>query len=469
MEVSSGENHPGEDHADDSRFPTNPDFYRSVLYYMPTPIVVVNDQGEIVYGNRALLALGGWELTPDVVLDIMSYIHPEDRDGLVQAFAEIVESPGARVLGGRPWAEIFFRIVNSEGATIPIELVGSGGLLDPAVEGIIYEVRPAHTRDLLGRVLDGLSRGASMLQLLSLVSEIIASPPLDLDAAILQSTTDGDLVLAASTSLTLSNLLSGSQVGTPWEHLRRDPQRVVPADLPEAMQERLHASDFQELWHLSVESPLTANTLRIVAASRTHHVPATGPKNRLVRAQELAAAVLLRTQADVLLAHAADHDALTDLPNRAAFYQLTDGLDPMTDRAAVLLDLDGMKTINDTHGPGCGDAVLRIVADRLRVTASETDIIGRIGDDEFAILLGPAIDDEPMMDKALQLATEILDAVCDPIVVAGRPLHIAASIGIAAAPPSVSTDHLMTWADAAMHDAKAAGGGRIKRFGVAFG
>ncbi len=128
-------------------------------------------------------------------------MHPDDRDWLAAAFLEIAESPGARVLGtGRQWGEIYFRILTADSTALPIELIGSGGVLDAAVDGIIYEVRPARTRDLLGRVLDGLSRGASIHHLLSLVAEMIASPPLDLDAAILQSSTGGEFVTVASTS-----------------------------------------------------------------------------------------------------------------------------------------------------------------------------------------------------------------------------------------------------------------------------
>jgi len=67
----------------------------------------------------------------------------------------------------------------------------------------------------------------------------------------------------------------------------------------------------------------------------------------------------------------------------------------------------------------------------------------------------------------LLLAQDVLAAVQDPIVVAGRSLGVTASIGVAAAGGGISTDHLLTWADAAMHDAKLAGGGRINRYQVA--
>jgi diguanylate cyclase (GGDEF)-like protein len=243
--------------------------------------------------------------------------------------------------------------------------------------------------------------------------------------------------------------------------------------LPPVMNERLRSAGFHDVWYVAVESPLAETTLRIVAASPTHHVPANGPKNRLVRARELAAAVLLRAEADVLLEHAAAHDPLTDLPSRAAFHQLARSVDPLTERAALHLDLDGLKRINTEFGQSGGDAVLQIVADRLRVTCSPDDIIARVGDDEFTILLTAdmwadrAADSLP--ERSLKLAAAVLRAICDTVVVGGRPLNISASVDVATASPGVSTDHLLTWADAAMHNAKQRGGGRICRYGVTYG
>lgn len=472
MEASVGREEPHEQSTsgEPSYFPTDAEFYRRILHFLPTPVAVVNDQGEIVYFNRALLTLGGLEVGPDEATNFISFVHPDDRDSLVAAFGEVVQNPSARILGGRHWAEIFFRLVAADGTVVPVEIVGTGGLYDDVVGGIVYEVRPAARIDLLRRVLEGLSRGASMLHLLSLIGEMIASPPLDLDAVILQSSPGGGLVLAASTSAELSEVVQGDHIAMPWEGLTKRPAKIDPADLSVQVRNRLEESPYRGLWHVSVESPLTATTLRIIAAS-PHSATANSPLSRLKRAQEIAAAVLLRTQADVLLAHAAEHDSLTDLPNRAAFYQLAESLDPMLERGSLRLDLDGLKPLNDTYGAFCGDAVLQIVADRLRVTCATSDIVGRIGDDEFAILLTPAYDGDaaPVMDRVTRLASKVLEAVNDPIVVGGRPLCISASIGIAVAPAKVSTDHLLTWADAAMHDAKSAGGGQIRRFGVTYG
>jgi len=438
---------------------------------MPTPLVVVDDSARIVYANQAMYELGGWSALPASDKTILHFVHPADADELTQAFSDIVASPQARVLGsGSPWAEIFLRITGADGTSIPIELTGRGGVLDEAVGGVIYEVRPARSQQLLGRVLEGLSQGASLHYLLTLVVQMMATPPLDLDAAILQSTSDGQFIVAASTSMVLSEALKSGRSNPPWRTPAAEPTFDSVDALPERIARHLAGSDYRDLWHVGVESPLTEDTLRIIAVSRTHHVSSTGPLNRMLRAQELAGAVLLRTQSDVLLAYAADHDRLTSLPNRAAFYQLAEAADPHCYRAAIRLDLDGLKAVNKRLGPPTGDAVLQIIADRLRSVGNDQDaIIGRIGGHEFALLMSDTGDELRTNQLADSVAAQVLEAVQEPIVVAGRSLSLSANVGLATAAGGISTDQLLTWADAAMQDAEQAGGGQIRRYGIAFG
>jgi len=451
----------------EDEFPTDPEFYQRVLRYLPTPVIVVEESGEIIYANDALFALGGWEPEQDTNRNIINYIHPDDRDTLALAFIALVEDPSSRILGSGPWAEISFRILCADGSSLPIQLVGTGGLLDSAVGGIIYEIRPGRERNLLGRVLEGLSSGAPMHQLLSLACEMVIGPPLELDCAILQSDPKHDLLLAASTNAELSEILHTSALDAPWRSLQKEPTAVAIDRLPQATKERIHRAGFKDMWFVSVESPLTSTTLRIVAVSPTVQVPASGSLQRLVHARELTAAVLLRTQTDVLLDHAADHDRLTQLPNRAAFYQLADAIDPMTERGALHLDLDGLKTLNQDMGWTTGDAVLQVIADRIRVECDTDDIVGRIGDDEFAIVLCSAPDGS-MQARTVALASSLQSIISEPVIVAGRAVEMSASIGVATAQRGTGTDQLLTWADAAMHDAKQSGGGAIRRFGIAF-
>jgi diguanylate cyclase (GGDEF)-like protein len=97
-----------------------------------------------------------------------------------------------------------------------------------------------------------------------------------------------------------------------------------------------------------------------------------------------------RRRANEKIAHMAHYDALTDLPNRVLFRErLEQSLRRVSrgDRLAVLyLDLDQFKTINDTLGHPVGDELLKVVATRLRACLRETDVVGRLSGDEFAII-----------------------------------------------------------------------------------
>ena len=169
--------------------------------------------------------------------------------------------------------------------------------------------------------------------------------------------------------------------------------------------------------------------------------------------------VTARRRAQRRMEHLVRYDQLTDLANRMLF---TDRLEQALalarrsgDSVAVLfVDLDGFKTVNDSHGHDVGDVVLRETAARLTDCLRESDTAARMGGDEFLIVL-PAIDTPA---AASAVAGKVLDAISQPFTAAGTRLHLSASIGIAVAPPQPLDATLLTrMADTAMYRAKAAG------------
>jgi diguanylate cyclase (GGDEF)-like protein/PAS domain S-box-containing protein len=165
------------------------------------------------------------------------------------------------------------------------------------------------------------------------------------------------------------------------------------------------------------------------------------------------------------IAHMANHDALTGLPNRSLF---TDRLETSIKNAkrdqkplAILfIDLDGFKPVNDTHGHQAGDDILVEVSRRLTTCVRASDTVGRFGGDEFVALLGGDIDAE----RSGKIADKIIDHVSRPIDSSGLSLIVGASIGIAVYPNDGSTpEGLMAAADAAMYEAKRSGKGRYRQ------
>lgn len=150
------------------------------------------------------------------------------------------------------------------------------------------------------------------------------------------------------------------------------------------------------------------------------------------------------------------HEALTSLPDRTHFRQrLDDALasgEPLRKPLTVpYLDLDDFKPINDRHGHEVGDEVLRIIGARLARAVRASDVVGRIGGDEFACLLA----DLPGRQQLSQLACKFFDAVSAPVKVGRLQLNVWPSIGIAVFPTDgANTDELLRSADAAMQAAK---------------
>jgi len=157
------------------------------------------------------------------------------------------------------------------------------------------------------------------------------------------------------------------------------------------------------------------------------------------------------------LAHQANHDSLTGLPNRAFFegrlIRALRSAAKANERVAVLfLDSDRFKDINDNFGHAAGDAVLVVVATRVRAQLREDDLVARLGGDEFAILLSPL----HKVEDAQRIADKIIASMDIPIPVPGDT-HVltSLSIGIAIYPDhGVTPGALLNAADAAMYQAK---------------
>ena len=164
------------------------------------------------------------------------------------------------------------------------------------------------------------------------------------------------------------------------------------------------------------------------------------------------------------LHHQAFHDAHTGLANRALF---RDRLEHAVSRRAghdvvvLFIDLDDFKTVNDTLGHDFGDHLLVLVAERLRACVRPADTVARLGGDEFGVL----VDDSDAAERAEVLAARILAGFEVPFAIAGRQLHVKASIGVALGASGESTAKgLLQDADLAMYAAKSAGKGTYVRF-----
>jgi diguanylate cyclase (GGDEF)-like protein len=171
-------------------------------------------------------------------------------------------------------------------------------------------------------------------------------------------------------------------------------------------------------------------------------------------------------RSEARITYMAQHDALTDLPNRALLREHLEHAFAMTRRggpslAVLMLDLDRFKEVNDTLGHPAGDSLLQAVATRLRECVRETALIARLGGDEFAVI-------EYVTNAVIEtteLAERIREALREPFDLDGHQVTTGTSIGIAIAPDDgAGPDDIMKSADLALYSAKNGGRGSYRFF-----
>lgn len=182
------------------------------------------------------------------------------------------------------------------------------------------------------------------------------------------------------------------------------------------------------------------------------------PSFRLREADEVGGALIKASAMLQQTRHKALHDELTGLANRALLDEILNNQLALSQRcdsevALLYIDLDGFKSVNDCHGHGIGDELLRAVSQRINGTIRCSDVAARLGGDEFVVVMFAA-----GADRAAELARKLVESLSDPYQIGGIPIGISASIGIAISSGVETTcERLLEQADAAMYLSKARG------------
>jgi diguanylate cyclase (GGDEF)-like protein len=237
---------------------------------------------------------------------------------------------------------------------------------------------------------------------------------------------------------------------------------VVPAGGPREVAETIHAVDDMTAVLAAVERFTV--TLAEDPAAQSLNVPLPGRTGRALQATltRLREAVLGTEQERRMLQEVASHDGLTGLLNRRAAHASV-GLELARARRegfallAMFIDLDGLKAINDTHGHRAGDEAIRLTAQALRDVARESDVVSRIGGDEFLVVGRAPVgvgDVQALIDRLQGAVTS-----CRFVTRSG-PVALSCSIGSSVSERDDDVDSLVAKADAALYRAKQCGRGR---------
>jgi diguanylate cyclase (GGDEF)-like protein/PAS domain S-box-containing protein len=406
---------------------------RSLVDLIPDG-VVVHQNGWVVYANAAMRSLVRWSDEETLDQDVFDFIHPDQHPMLAERFSKIKEV-------GVPQEPVELTVCRADGSVVRVESVSILILWEgaQAILGILHDLTHETARrnaeQRFAAVVSALEEGVVVVDTTGLVESVNAAAErvFGHSAEHLIGTAARDLPLLSHDGTPLGDLspiVVAHQTGVP------QPDRGVVVDRP----------DGSRVWLTAHSRPLMSSGPPCPAV-----LSFTDVSDRRAAAMELR--------------HAATHDSLTGLPNRALLIEaIEDARDAMlpTDMLALLyVDIDDLKALNDSGGHALGDEALRTVSKRLIAQVRDIDIVARIGGDEFVVLA--AVSDT---DDADALATRLLSGLTRPTTGMLRGHPIQACVGIVTATgddPRTATD-LLRDADAAVYQAKSYGRNRTAIF-----
>ena len=328
------------------------------------------------------------------------------------------------------------------------------------------------------RVLVALARDAQLSEVMNLLCREVEHIAPEIVASILQVDDGGQLRPLAAPSLPpeYSRAIDGAPIGPLAGSCGTAAYRREPVVVTDIAQDPLWA-EYRHLilphgYRACWSSPIKAHDGRVIATFAFYYRSCRGPDplhQRLVDVSvDLCALALERDFARSRIQQLAFYDALTGLPNRSllqahAEQAIARALGNDESLAVLLVNIDRFKQVNDSLGQAAGDALLRIVGDRLRAVVRDADMVGRLSADEFAVVLT-----ECDSIRATDSTERLLGALTTPCRIDDTTLAPSASIGISLFPDNGSDIRtLLQRANMAMHQARKGGRRRFSFFSEA--
>ncbi|MDQ1372674.1 MAG: hypothetical protein QOJ09_12, partial [Actinomycetota bacterium] len=396
---------------------------------------------------------------------VFSIVHPDDREAAGAAYERMLSTPGIT-------GPVVSRAKHADGTWRWIESIANNLLADPEVRGIVV-----HTRDITDRkqAENDLREQSRLVETLHGVGKTLAAE-LELDKLV-QAVTDaavevsgasfGMFVGGEEVAVTASSGLSPVDHQFPSEVTVRVLGGEGPLRSDEVLAVPVTSRLGEVLGALLCGGPeggaFTERGERMLLGIASHAAVALD-NARLYHAAQTE--ISARKLAEAELAHAATHDPLTGLPNRALFLDrlaMALGRSERQPGAAgvLLFDLDRFKVVNDSLGHAAGDQLLVQVAGRLEQIVRPGDTVARMGGDEF-IMVCESLNGEI---DAIGIADRVAETLDAPFPLDEAEVTVTASVGIAVASgPGHAPASLVRDADAAMYRAKERGRNRWELF-----
>lgn len=435
---------PGVAHGAPSPRPVDPEV---VLQFIPIVLTLVEADGTIRWINELVAEIGGWSAAEMIGTNMLEYVDATWNPQSLESIGYAMSTPGRRL-------PAVMRMKTKDGGFVVIEATADNQLENPDLNALVAVLRPCDEQQLLDQILESSASGDELEITLSLLHPVGWSDTMRSDSAVVLLAPDGAPPTVLASSPVVEELVSSVHPGAPWSRAAASGglEWAGVSELPPQLAGRADAAGFEACWAYPVPRTGDDGVAAVLVFFRREPGPpepsAVMLGDRLVRITGL---VLERSEYARHLRYAAEHDHLTGLANRSAFFAAVDDALRGPDGVGVLyMDLDGFKPINDRFGHTHGDEVLRRIAGRLEALARPGDVVGRLGGDEFAIACpGASVRD------LVAIAERLLEVLPRPIQVDDVLHQVGTTIGLAAAAPgSVSADVLVAAADTALVAAK---------------
>lgn len=452
----------------------------TIINHVPDYIYAKDTDGRFLIANQVTVADNGLESLRDIIGKTDFDLHPQH---LAMAIAEVER----RVIEtGEPIFGIEERAMVTKGRdrwlmTSKVPLRNKSG----KIVGIVGVSRDISDRKAAERLLEGQAHLLEMIangrpldeffrELILLIEALVPR----IRGSILLLSSDGRRLLhgaAPNLDETYCGMIHGVEIGpkagscgtAAWRG-----EQVIVADifddpLWEDYREVVRPYEFRACWSTPIHSRERKVLGTFALYSETVCVPDEQQKELIAMAAHLAGIAIERKQAEDRISFMAHHDVLTGLPNRALFEeQVAEALETLrgTGQWAVLafLDLDNFKLVNDTLGHAAGDELLKVTATRMRASVRKSDMVVRVGGDEFILLLNGLPCER---DVVLARLENIRAAIAAPMQINGRSLQVSCSMGVACFPNQGKTvGELLANADMAMYRAKELGRNNLQVF-----
>lgn len=437
----------------------------NVMDLLLDAICVVDVEGRYVFVSAAFERIFGY--TPEEVIGrpMIELVHPDDRERTLQAANEI--------MGGQPKPHFQNRYVRKDGRVIHVMWSARWSETDRmriAVARDITELKRAESMQVaLHAISEAAHSAGDLLTLFRHIHQIIGKllPARNFFVALYDEKKDElsfPYFVDEYDSAPAPRKLDSGTLSA--EVIRTGQALLLTPDTRTALPGRVGPIDgMDSLDWLGVPLGTQRGVIgALVVQSYSGEVRYTERDKTLLQfVSTQVASAIERKQTETWLQYVALHDQLTALPNRILFHDrlrtaLVRARRDHSLLALLYIDLDKFKLVNDSFGHDIGDLLLCGVADRLRHCVRESDTVGRVGGDEFVVLL----DNISQAEHALIVAEKIRSALNQPFELPGNRLHISTSIGVAVHPRHGDDNRqLMRLADDAMYSAKKHGGNRL--------